>query len=101
MSNRSAPEEFPLDEIDPLVGWRAGEDKYLFTKAVVMVREWLRDTEEKDRLRDVRRFWLKHGHRPIAPSISSALPADFQHRAWQLLVIPMAPFAHGTLNPCT
>jgi hypothetical protein len=41
MINKSAPEEFPLDEIDLLVGWRAGEDEYLFIKAVAMVREWL------------------------------------------------------------
>ena len=53
MTNKSAPDEFPLDEIDLLVGWRAGEDVFLFTKAVAMVREWLLDTEEKDRLRDV------------------------------------------------
>ena len=30
-----------------------GEDEYLFTKAVAMVCEWLLDTEDKDRLRDV------------------------------------------------
>jgi hypothetical protein len=74
MTNKSAPEEFPLDEIDLLVGWRAGEDKYLFTKAVAMVREWLLDTEEKDRLRDVlKEILAEAGHRPeIAPSISSA-----------------------------
>ena len=54
MTNKSAPEEFPLDEIDLLVGWRAGKDEYLFAKAVAMVREWLLDfLEEKDRLRDV------------------------------------------------
>ena len=41
MTNKSAPAKFPLDEIDLLVGWRAGEDEYLFTKAVAMVREWL------------------------------------------------------------
>jgi hypothetical protein len=29
MTNKSAPEEFPLDEIDLLVGWRAGEDEYV------------------------------------------------------------------------
>jgi hypothetical protein len=52
-TNKSAPEEFPLDEIDLLVGWRAGKDEYLFTKAVAIVREWLLDTDEKDRLRDV------------------------------------------------
>ncbi len=52
MTNKSAPAEFPLDEIDLLVGWRAG-DEFLFTKAVAMVREWLLDTEEKNRLRDV------------------------------------------------
>jgi hypothetical protein len=45
--------DLDVDEIDLLVGWRAGEDEYLFTKAVAMVREWLLDTEEKDRLRDV------------------------------------------------
>ena len=50
MTNKSAP---PLDEIDLLVGWRGGEDEYLFTKAVAMVREWLLDTEGEDRLRDV------------------------------------------------
>src|SRR5215470_6554406 len=50
MTNKSAP---PLDEIELLVGWRAGEDEYLFTKAVAMVREWLLDTEGEDRLRDV------------------------------------------------
>ena len=53
MTNKSAPAEFPLDEIDLLVGWRAAEDEFLFTKAVAMVREWLLDTEEKNRLRDV------------------------------------------------
>ena len=53
MGNKGAPEEFPLDEIDLLVGWRAGEDGYLFAQAVAIVREWLLDTEEKDRLRDV------------------------------------------------
>jgi hypothetical protein len=50
MTNKSAP---PLDEIDLLVGWRAEEDEYLFTKAVAMLREWLLDTEGEDRLRDV------------------------------------------------
>jgi len=65
MTNKSAPAEFPLDEIDLLVGWRAGEDEFLFTKAVAMVREWLLDTEEKNRLRtSLRRFWLKQGRRP-------------------------------------
>jgi len=53
VTNKSAPAKFPLDEIDLLVGWRAGEDEYLFTKAVAMVREWLLDSEEKDRLRKV------------------------------------------------
>ena len=53
MGNKGAPEEFPLDEIDLLVGWRAGKDEYLLTKAVAMVREWLLDTEGEDRLRDV------------------------------------------------
>ena len=61
MTNKSAPEEFPLAEIDLLVGWRAGEDEYLFTKAVAMVCEWLLDTR---RIRiafvtSLRRFWLK------------------------------------------
>ena len=50
MTNKSAP---PLDEIDLLVGWRAGKDEYLLTKAVAMVREWLLDAEGEDRLRDV------------------------------------------------
>jgi hypothetical protein len=50
MTNKSAP---PLDEIDLLVGWRAGEDEYLFAKAVAMLRGWLLDTEGEDRLRDV------------------------------------------------
>ena len=62
--NKSAPEEFPLDEIDLLVGWRAGEDEYLFTKAVAMAREWLLDTEEKDRLRDVLKEILAEGGPP-------------------------------------
>jgi hypothetical protein len=53
MANKSAPEEFPLDEIDLLVGWRAGEDEYLFTKAIAIVREWLLDAKGEDRLRDV------------------------------------------------
>jgi hypothetical protein len=70
MSNKSAPEEFPLDEIDLLVGWRAGEDKYLSAKAVAMVREWLLDTEEKDRLHDVLKAVLAEagppaGNRPL------------------------------------
>ena len=75
MTNKSAPAKFPLDEIDLLVGWRAGEDRDLFTKAVAMVREWLLDPEEKDRpsSRSLRRFWLKQGHPlEIAPSTSSA-----------------------------
>jgi hypothetical protein len=74
MTNKSAPEEFPLAEIDLLVGWRAGEDEYLFTKAVAMVCEWLLDTEDKDRLRDVlKEILAEAGHRPeITPSISSA-----------------------------
>jgi hypothetical protein len=50
MTNKSAS---PLDEIDLLVGWHAGEDEYLFTKAVAIVREWLLDAEGEDRLRDV------------------------------------------------
>jgi len=50
---KSAPDQFPLDEIDLLVGWRAGKDEYLFTKAVAIVREWLLDAEEKDCLSDV------------------------------------------------
>jgi hypothetical protein len=75
MTNKSAPEEFPLAEIDLLVGWRAGEDEYLFTKAVAMVCEWLLDTEDKDRLRDVlKEILAEAGHRPeITPSISSAV----------------------------
>jgi hypothetical protein len=86
MTNKSAPEEFPLDEIDLLVGWRAGKDEYLFTKAVAMVREWLLDTEEKDRLRDVLKEILAEVGPPAGnrPSISSALAADRQHRAWQI-----------------
>ena len=52
MTNKSAPAKFSFfHQIDLLVGWRAGEDEYLFTKAVAMVREWLLDLEEKDRLR--------------------------------------------------
>ena len=70
VTNKSAPAKFPLDEIDLLVGWRAGEDEYLFTKAVAMVREWLLDTEEKDRLRDVLKEILAEagppaGNRPL------------------------------------
>ena len=75
MTNKSAPAEFPLDEIDLLVGWSAGKDEFLFTKAVAMVREWLLDTEEKNRLRDVLKKILAEagpqaGKAP--PSISSA-----------------------------
>src|SRR6516164_7808412 len=70
VTNKSAPEEFPLHEIDLLVGWRAGEDEYLFTKAVAMAREWLLDTNEKDRLRDVLKEILAEarppaGNRPL------------------------------------
>jgi hypothetical protein len=74
MTNKSAPEEFPLAEIDLLVGWRAGEDEYLFTKAL----PWFVSGCSTRRIRiafvtSLRRFWLKQGHRPeIAPSISSA-----------------------------
>ncbi len=60
----SAPEKFPVAEIDLLVGWRAGEDEYLFTKAVAMVREWLLDTEEKDRLHDVLKEILAEAEPP-------------------------------------
>ena len=74
MTNKSAPEEFPLDEIDLLVGWRAGEDEFLFTKAVAIVREWLLDTEEKNRLRDVLKKILAEAGPQAGkrPSISSA-----------------------------
>jgi hypothetical protein len=70
VTNESAPAKFPLDEIDLLVGWRAGEDEYLFTKAVAMVREWLLDSEEKDRLRKVLKEILAEagppaGNRPL------------------------------------
>ena len=70
VTNKSAPEDFPLDEIDLLVGWRAGEDEYLFTKAVAMAREWLLDTEEKDSPRDVLKEILAEagppaGNRPL------------------------------------
>ena len=68
MTNKSAPEEFPLDEIDLLVGWRAGQDEYLFTKAVAMVREWLLDTEQKDSLRDVLRQILAEAGPPAGKS---------------------------------
>jgi hypothetical protein len=70
VTNKSAPEEFPLHEIDLLVGWRAGEDEYLFTKAVAMAREWLLDTEGKDSLRDILKEILAEagppaGNRPL------------------------------------
>ena len=75
MTNKSASAEFPFNEIDLLVGWGAGEDEYLFTKAVAMVCEWLLDTEDKDRLRDVlKEILAEAGHQPeITPSISSAV----------------------------
>jgi hypothetical protein len=74
MTYKSAPEQFPLDEIDLLVGWRAGKDEYLFTKAVAIVREWLLDAGRRTALvASLRRFWLKHVHRPeIARSIRAA-----------------------------
>jgi hypothetical protein len=70
MTYKSAPEQFPLDEIDLLVGWRAGKDEHLFTKAVAIVREWLLDAEEKDRLSDVLKEILAEartsvGNRPL------------------------------------
>ena len=71
MTNKSAP---PLDEIDLLVGWRAGKDEYLLTKEL----PWSVSGCSTRRRRiafvtSLRRFWLKQGHRPeIAPSISSA-----------------------------
>jgi hypothetical protein len=70
MTYKSAPEQFPLDEIDLLVGWRAGKDEYLFTKAVAIVREWLLDAEEKDRLSHVLKEILAEartsvGNRPL------------------------------------
>jgi hypothetical protein len=64
VTNKSAPEEFPLNEIDLLVGWRAGEDEYLFTKAVAMIREWLLNAEEKDRLRKVLKEILAEARPP-------------------------------------
>jgi hypothetical protein len=64
MARKSAPEQFPLDEIDLLVGWRAGTDEYLFTKAVAIVREWLLDAEEKDRLSDVLKEILAEARTP-------------------------------------
>ena len=72
MTNKSAPAKFPLDEIDLLVGWRAGEDEYLFTKAVAMGGCSTRRRRIAF-VRSLRRFWLKQGHPlEIAPSISSA-----------------------------
>jgi hypothetical protein len=65
MTNKSAPEQFPLHEIDLLVGWRAGKDEYLFTKAVAIVREWLLDAEEKDRLSDVLKEILAEARTPV------------------------------------
>jgi hypothetical protein len=65
MTNKSAREQFPLDEIDLLVGWRAGKDEYLFTKAVAIVREWLLDAEEKDRLSDVLKKILAEARTPV------------------------------------
>jgi hypothetical protein len=64
MTNKSAPEQFPLDEIDLLVGWRAGKDEYLFTKAVAIVREWLLDAKEKDRLGGVLKEVLAEARTP-------------------------------------
>lgn len=64
MANKRAPDQFPLDEIDLLVGWRAGKDEYLFTKAVAIVREWLLDAVEKDRLRDVLKEILAEARTP-------------------------------------
>ena len=63
MTNKSAPEEFPLAEIDLLVGWRAREDEYLFTKAVAM--GFVSGCSTR-RIRiafvtSLRRFWLKAG----------------------------------------
>jgi hypothetical protein len=74
VANKSAPDQFPLDEIDLLVGWRAGKDEYLFTKAVAIVREWCSTRRRRTALvTSLRRFWLKHVHRPeIARPISSA-----------------------------
>jgi hypothetical protein len=65
MTNKSAPEQFPLHEIDLLVGWHAGKDEYLFTKAVAIVREWLLDAEEKDRLSDVLKEILAEARTPV------------------------------------
>jgi len=64
VANKSAPDQFPLDEIDLLVGWRAGKDEYLFTKAVAIVREWLLDAEKKDRLSDVLKEILAEARTP-------------------------------------
>jgi len=64
VANKSAPDQFPLDEIDLLVGWRAGKDEYLFTKAVAIVREWLLDAEEKDRVSDVLKEILTEARTP-------------------------------------
>jgi hypothetical protein len=65
VANKSAPDQFPLDEIDLLlVGWRAGKDEHLFTKAVAIVREWLLDAEEKDRLSDVLKEILAEARTP-------------------------------------
>ena len=50
--------------------YRAGEDEYLFTKAVAMVREWLGDSEEKYSLSKVLKEILAEagppaGNRPL------------------------------------
>ena len=75
VTNKSAPEEFPLHEIDLLVGWRAGEDEYLFTKAVAMAREWLLDTEGKDSLRDILKEILAEAGPPAGNPPRLALPS--------------------------
>ena len=75
MTNKRAPEEFPLAEIDLLVGWRAGRMSTSLPKQL----PWSVSGCSTRRRRiafvtSLRRFWLKQGHRPeIAPSISSAL----------------------------
>ena len=72
MTNKSAP---PLDEIDLLVGWRAGKDEYLLTKELPWSVSGCSTRRGKIAfVTSLRRFWLKQGHRPkIAPSISSTL----------------------------
>ena len=98
MTNKSAPEEFPLDEIDLLVGCLPKQLPWSVSGCSTRRKRIAFVTS-------LRRFWLKQGHRPeIAPSISSAAETAGMRGyvidiVWSVIDTPKLESLGGTENP--